>query len=82
MRWNPARMCFPALAQSAETGTVLLADPSGKTTGEARKALMQQIAQRQQEAAEEQRKQQAAGAAPKAAAPAPATCQAGGASRG
>ena len=40
--------------------------------GEARKALMQQIAQRQQEAAEEQRKQQAAGGAPKAAAPAPA----------
>lgn len=30
---------FPALAQSAETGTVLLADPSGKAATEARKAL-------------------------------------------
>jgi invasion protein IalB len=43
-----------------------------KQYGEARKALMQQIAQRQQELAEEQRKQQAAGQAPGAAAPAPA----------
>ena len=48
--------------------------------GEARRQLMQQIAQRQQEMAEEQKKQQAAGqtgaapaaAPPKAAAPAPA----------
>jgi invasion protein IalB len=41
-----------------------------KQYGEARRALMQQIAQRQQEMAEEQRKQQAAGgAAPPAAAP-------------
>jgi invasion protein IalB len=43
-----------------------------KQYGEARKALMQQIAQRQQELVEEQRKQQAAGQAPGAAAPAPA----------
>jgi invasion protein IalB len=42
-----------------------------KQYGEARKALMQQIAQRQQELVEEQRKQQAAGQAPAAAAPAP-----------
>jgi invasion protein IalB len=40
--------------------------------GEARKALMQQIAQRQHELAEEQKKQQATGQAPGAAAPAPA----------
>ena len=43
-----------------------------KQYGEARKALMQQIAQRQHELAEEQKKQQAAGQAPGAAAPAPA----------
>jgi len=30
---------FPALAQSAETGVVVLADPSGKTVGDARKTL-------------------------------------------
>jgi invasion protein IalB len=40
-----------------------------KQYGEARRALMQQIAQRQQEMAEEQRKQQAAGGQPGAAAP-------------
>jgi invasion protein IalB len=41
-----------------------------KQYGEARKALMQQIAQRQQELFEEQKKQQAAGQAPAAAPPA------------
>jgi invasion protein IalB len=44
-----------------------------KQYGEARRALMQQIAQRQQEMAEEQRKQQAAGGQPAAAAPPAAT---------
>jgi invasion protein IalB len=43
-----------------------------KQYGEARKALMQQIAQRQQQLAEEQKKQQAAGQAPGAAPPAKA----------
>ena len=42
-----------------------------KQYGEARKQLMQQIAQRQQELAEEQRKQQATGQAPAAGQPAP-----------
>ena len=42
-----------------------------KQYGEARKALMQQIAQRQHELAEEQKKQQPTGQAP-GAAPAPA----------
>jgi len=43
-----------------------------KQYGEARKALMQQIAQRQHELIEEQKKQQATGQPPPAAAPAPA----------
>jgi invasion protein IalB len=49
-----------------------------KQYGEARKALMQQIAQRQQEMAEEQRKQQAAGQAPGAAPPAAGPAKAAG----
>ncbi|MBI4625997.1 MAG: Gfo/Idh/MocA family oxidoreductase [Verrucomicrobia bacterium] len=35
---------FPALAESAETGSVLLADPSGKTIAEARKTLGPKLA--------------------------------------